>query len=107
MGQPEDEGTPYITPPELLDDDRRNGLTCFLDIDRVCGADCMAHQTFPSESTYLNDDQKHCTVLVAAERLGRYSGGILKHLRDATADSRRSPGASAPVPGSFTPPKAG
>lgn len=101
-GPGEDEGTPYITPPETLDDNVRNGLICFMDMDRQCGADCMAYQTLPSESVYLNDDQKHCTLLVAAERLGRYSGGILKHLKDVAADSRRA------TTGSTTPPiKAG
>lgn len=95
----DNQDTPYIVSPDTMDDDPRNGLTCFMDMDRQCGADCMAWQTFPAESTYLSEDQKHCVLLIAAERLGRYSGGILKHMKDSAADSRRAPAASVvPTP---------
>lgn len=88
--------TPYIASPDTMDDDPRNGLVCFLNMDRQCGPDCMSWQTYPAESTYLSDDQKHCVLLIAAERLGRYAGGILKHMKDSAADSRRTP-ATPPV----------
>jgi hypothetical protein len=82
---------PYITPPEELDDDPdKNGLICFLNTDRQCGADCMAYTTIASESPYLNEQQKHCVLIVGAERLGRHSGGILSLLKKTDADSKRA-----------------
>lgn len=86
----EADDTPFIDPPDQLDDDpERNGLACFLNADRVCGADCMAYTTMPSESPYLNDQQKHCVVIVGAERLGRHTGGLLSFLRKGKQDAER------------------
>lgn len=85
----EDE-VPYIEEPDELDDDHEsNGLICFLDPERVCGADCMAYTTMPSESPYLNDQQKHCMLIVSAERLSRYAGGALSLMRNSKADTAR------------------
>lgn len=87
----DDDAPEFIDSPDELDDDPElNGLTCFLNSDRVCGPDCMSYSTFASESPMLNDEQKHCTLLVAAERLGRYSGIIIKTLRNEQQDRARS-----------------
>jgi hypothetical protein len=86
-----EEDTPFIDSPDELDDDpEKNGLACFINGDRICGADCMAFTTVPSESPYLNEQQKHCSLIVSAERLGRYAGGILSLFKKADADSKRS-----------------
>jgi hypothetical protein len=85
----EDDSRPYIEPPDEKDDDTRNGLMCFIDGDRECGADCMAWVTFPSESPYLSEQGKNCAVLVGVERLGRYSGGIMKTLKNTKEDTAR------------------
>jgi hypothetical protein len=94
-----DEDTPFIDPPEQLDDDpEKNGLACFLNADRICGADCMAYTTIGSESKYLNDQQKHCVAIVGIERLGRYAGGILQLMKNTGADSKRSTRTTPPDP---------
>lgn len=91
--------TPYIEPPDELDDDHeKNGLNCFLNDTRVCGPDCMAYTTAASESPYLNDQQKHCVAIVGIERLGRYAGGILSTIKKSDADAKRAPIPKAPDP---------
>lgn len=81
---------PYIELPDELDDDHeKNGLNCFLNDSRVCGPDCMAYTTFPSESPYLTAEQQHCSALVGMERLGRYAGGLLQLFKKRDADERR------------------
>lgn len=95
----ENEETPYIEPPEELDDDaEKNGLICFMNPDRSCGADCMAYTTFASESPYLNDQQKHCVAIVGVERLGRYAGGLLSLFKKSEADARRASKTTPPDP---------
>lgn len=88
----EDESVPYIEKPDVKDDDLRNGLMCFMDADRECGPDCMAYSTFASESPYLNQQQKNCSLIVGVERLGRYAGGIMKIIKDTKHDNERSKG---------------
>lgn len=68
----------------------QNGLICFLNDTRECGSDCMAYTPEPAESPSLSIQQRNCTLLVAAERLGRYSAGIASvlnkmHTRATTA----------------------
>lgn len=95
----ENDDTPYIEPPEELDDDpEKNGLTCFLNETRVCGPDCMAYTTFQSESPYLNAQQKHCVAVVGIERLGRYAGGLLSLLKKSEADAKRAARTTPPDP---------
>jgi hypothetical protein len=89
MGTEQDEE--YIEEPDEMDDNpETNGLVCFMNIDRPCGADCMAYAQEDSESKYLSDQQKGCTVLVSIERLGRYAGGIMKTIKDSQADTARA-----------------
>lgn len=97
MATEEKEGPDYIHPPDVMEDDPRNGLVCFLDGRRPCGPDCMAWTTAPSESRDLNDQQKHCTVIVSIDRLGRHSGVVAKTMVNAKADAGR-PSAQPPNP---------
>lgn len=48
-------------------------IFCFMDSNRLCGAECMAYITFPraSKATELSEAQQHCSLLMAADRLGR------------------------------------
>jgi len=48
-------------------------LFCFLEQDRLCGASCMAFVTHPrrAEVSELVESQSHCSLLLAADRLGR------------------------------------
>lgn len=85
------EEDPYIEEPDVLEDDaENNGLVCFMNMDRPCGADCMAYTGETSESKYLSSQQKDCIVLVSAERLGRYAGGILSIIKNSQADQGRA-----------------
>ena len=83
---------------ERQDDDYpAQGLTCFLSPVRVCGPDCMAYTTYPSESPHLSDQQKHCATIVGVERMGRYMGGLLKVIKDSKQDeARKAPPTSIP-----------
>ena len=77
--------------PDEKEDIEGDGMLCFLDDSRECGPSCMAFTTFESESPMLNDQQKHCSLIVAAERLGRHTGGLLRMLKDSKADEARKP----------------
>lgn len=68
--------TPFLHPPDEMDDDhRRNGLICFLNPGRPCGADCMAYTAFTTEppTTELGEQSRNCTLLVNLERVGIHS----------------------------------
>jgi hypothetical protein len=88
------EGTeerPFIETPEESDyDPEAHGLQCFLNNERPCDATCMSYTTEPSESPTLNDQQKHCVVIVALERLGRYGGAVAKAVIETKADVVRA-----------------
>jgi hypothetical protein len=75
------------------------GLYCFLNDERVCGAECMAFITFPkqSDNSELGKQQAHCALLNNADRLGRnvvIAVSMLaraeKKKRSAEADQKRS-----------------
>lgn len=75
-------------------DDR---LTCFLNPDRFCAADCMAYSVFPDENAHLDSGPKHCTIISSVERTGRslnIIGGLLnellKHQKHKEADAKRN-----------------
>lgn len=69
--------------PDQEQDSDQSGLTCLFSIDRLCGADCMAWTTQPAEKSALNEQQKHCTIIVSLERLGRYAGFAVKMFKDS------------------------
>lgn len=73
-------------PDEMEDTPENSGLFCFFNMDRPCNADCMAYTDENAETPYLSNQQKACTLLVAVERLGRYSGGIMKIIKDSAKE---------------------
>lgn len=79
-----------------------NGLYCFLDMTRECGPDCMAYTITGGESNVLSTQQKNCTLLIAAERLGRYVGSAASTLNKmqqrAAADSADRARQPMPIP---------
>jgi hypothetical protein len=54
----------------------QNGLMCFLNAERECGADCMAYTLEGTESKTMGLQQKNCLLLISVERMGRYAGNI-------------------------------
>lgn len=76
-----EEGNPYIERPDQMDDVSSNGLICFFNPDRVCSSDCMAFTTQATESPSLNAQQKHCSLLVSVERVGRFTGVLVQLLK--------------------------
>jgi len=97
---PEQNGTeerPYIEPPDEQEL-QLTDLMCFFNSERVCGAECMAYTTQEAEAKLLNEQQKHCVVLVALERTGRHSGMAIKAVRDLKDEIVRA---------AMQPPKAG
>ena len=71
-------GDRHLYPAPSLDDSPRNGLLCFLNADRVCGADCASYSPEPGGGPSLSEEQRHCVLLCSAERLGRHSGLIAR-----------------------------
>jgi hypothetical protein len=64
---------PFIHHPDKIDDDPRNGLVCFMQMDRPCGPDCMAFSSSPPEGRdYFNQQWAHCSLLVNAHRVGKH-----------------------------------
>lgn len=64
-------------------------LYCFLDSARPCSADCMAFQ-LPEKSPSLSEQASCCVLLVSAERVGRFTGGLVSLLRKKNADEARA-----------------
>lgn len=88
---PEREDDPDFKVTE--EEPKKNGLFCFMDPARECGADCMSFLTEPAESPLLNKQQQNCVILVSIERLGRYASGTaraLDRLSKDAADRARS-----------------
>ena len=96
----------YQEPPELKTYDIKNGLMCFLDATRECGADCMAFVTEPVEApTVLGPQQRNCILVISAERVGRYMSGLVQLVRKGqeasnkeAADRKRTQVAPPPDP---------
>ena len=96
---PEGVDTPFIHSPDEVEADKENGLVCFLSVERPCGADCTAFTTYPAESKLLSEQQKNCVLIVAMERLGRYSGGFISMIRPLLDDIKRGMQNPPPSPG--------
>ena len=48
-------------------------LFCFLNRERVCGADCMAYTTFaPNHADYNGQQWPHCSLLLNLHRTGKH-----------------------------------
>jgi hypothetical protein len=81
-------------------------LQCFIDADRACGADCMAHLLqVPDGEDYRGESQwAHCLMLVVAHRTSKHlvilaniADSVAKKWKAVTADSIRSSQSPPPV----------
>lgn len=52
MSQDTEEPDGFIHPPDELNDSEENGLVCFMDTARPCGADCMAGLAMFTQSMF-------------------------------------------------------
>ena len=71
----EEQQDELVYAPDMVPHEEGDKLYCFIAAERVCGPDCMAFTTVPAEmkSSTLDDNQRHCSLLVNVERLGRHS----------------------------------
>jgi hypothetical protein len=83
---------------EMESSPAENGLFCFIDHTRPCGADCMAYTTNPSESPVLNIQQKNCSLLVTADRLSRGVQWLVQINRKSREDEERRNAPKPPDP---------
>lgn len=98
--------------PDMLPDDEKDRVYCFIVPERACGADCMAflnHAAKLSKGCELDDNQRHCSLLVNADRLSRHAVILTsifatseKKKRTAAQDATRE--ANTPKPGPFASP---
>lgn len=106
MANPPEEETPFVHHPDMKEDDKGNGLVCFLDQNRSCGPDCMAFLIErPEGNDYRGQQWANCMLLVNAHRAGKHLT-ILASVTDAfvqknrahAADQARATQAPPPVP---------
>lgn len=88
--------------PDDKPDDSSSGLICFISENRECGPACMAYLAQPADVALLSPQQRHCVVIVSAERLARHAVIGVKVLSDAvqffkTASADRTRAAQAKV----------
>lgn len=81
----------------------KNGLYCFFNGERECGADCMAYTGEPSENKALSMQQRSCVLIVSVDRLGRYLGNLATaavkmQVKAATDSADRARQAATPPP---------
>jgi hypothetical protein len=76
---------------------KESGLSCFMDIARMCGADCMAYlPEVPPGPDYKGQQWAHCKVLADMHRGSKH----LTILASAAGDIVRRQGTPPiPVPG--------
>lgn len=74
-----------------------NGLYCFLNANRPCGADCMAFVAAPDGPDYQDQQWANCLLLVNAHRGGKHlvvlaasANEMLQHSKRTTADRARN-----------------
>lgn len=68
----------------------KNGLLCFFNDTRECGSDCMAFTPEPAESPSLSLQQCNCSLIVSAERVGRYMSGLVQLIKKGQEKSARA-----------------
>lgn len=92
MDPEEGEGEGFVHRPNMLDDDERNGLMCFMEGSRQCGADCMAFLGFGNEVAVpgLSVQQSQCSLLVNVERIGKHSVIIASLLSKKIKDEKNA-----------------
>jgi hypothetical protein len=76
--------------PDDKPDEMKSGLMCFIKEDRECGASCMAFLPQPADVQLLSLQQRHCVVIVSAERLARHAVIGVKLLSDAYQDFKKT-----------------
>ena len=71
-------------------------LFCFLDHERICGADCMSFVGPPDGPDFKDQAWSRCLLLIAAHRAGKHltvlaaqGSELLKHLKISAADIAR------------------
>ena len=86
------------------EDVAKNGLVCFLDKDRPCGADCMAYTEQPEGQDYQGKQWANCMLLVNAHRGGKHltilasvGGELVKKAKNEAADRLRTNQPPPPV----------
>ena len=62
----------FIHSPDQMDDDNKNGLICWMNMNRPCGADCMAYLSSPPEGKDYIGQWAHCQFLVDSHRLSKH-----------------------------------
>jgi len=63
---------PFLHKPDMIDDHPRNGLICFLNMDRPCGPDCMCFCVQPEGKDYFNQQWAMCRLLVDVFRASKH-----------------------------------
>lgn len=80
----------------MSDEEKGNGLFCFLDQGRPCGPECMAYLTHPPSGPDFQGQQfANCLLLVNAHRTG-------KHLVVLARDVAVMSGSPLPAPPKVT-----
>lgn len=82
--------------PNIKPEDK-NGLYCFLDSKRPCGADCMAYVPAPDGPDYKDQQWASCMLLVSAHRGAKHVAllavqgqELLHRTKTAAADAARA-----------------
>jgi hypothetical protein len=76
----------------LNDPDKKqtNGLYCFLDCDRECGADCMAYASPPQGNDYNGRQWAQCKLVVAAHQTAKHLTVLAQIVKDDSDDRKRT-----------------
>lgn len=85
---------------ETKDIEAPDGLYCFLNPERACGADCMAYETPPNYKDFIGKQWARCVLLVNAHRVGKHLpilAGSLGTLVTQEQDKARMPQPPPPV----------
>ena len=106
MEKPSSTDTPFIHPPDTMDDNKGNGLFCFIDNTRPCAADCMAYQVEPPAGPdYRGQQWANCLLLINAHRVGKHltilaqaTDGLIRRSQVQAADHARASQQPPPAP---------
>lgn len=82
-----------------------NGQQCFLNMDRPCGADCMAFQTDRPQGVEYNGQWANCLVLTTAHKAAKHlivlaqcGGTLVKQAQDQERKNQTAPSINIPRP---------
>ena len=69
-------------PDIKIDPDNRNGLMCWLNMDRHCGADCMAYANPPlaKGQDYEGKQFAHCIILASMHQESKHVAVLASQL---------------------------